>query len=216
MLMKCPKAEFSLFEEKDKHIYYLLKQNIRGGPSIIFHRYQEAYKTLIRGGKLCKNIIGFDANALYLWEIMQDMPVGEYKHIKEYKIIDLEKDILNDKLFGFIEVDIKVPDELYNKFSEMSPIFKNIVIDANDNNIISEHMYNYCKSNNIPLTKSKKLIGSMFGEKILLFSPLLKWYIQHGLQITKFYEAIQYDKEVCFKELGEQIADARVIKVWKL
>jgi hypothetical protein len=47
----------------------MLKNNIRGGPSIFFHRYQE-------GDKLCKNIIGFDANALYFWAIMQNMPVG--------------------------------------------------------------------------------------------------------------------------------------------
>ena len=53
----------------------MLKNNIWGGPSIIFNRYQKVNKTLIRGNKLCKNIIGFDANALYLWAIMQDMPV---------------------------------------------------------------------------------------------------------------------------------------------
>jgi hypothetical protein len=209
MLMNCPNANFSLFEEKDKHLYYLLKNNIRGGPSIIFNRYQEVDKTYIRNGKLCKNIIGFDANALYLWAIMQKMPVGEYKHISEYNIKDLIKDILNEKLFGFVEVDIKVPDELYDKFSEMSPIFKNITIDATDENIIGEHMFDYCKQNKIPLHKSKKLIGSMFGEKILLYTPLLKWYLEHGLIITKFYDAISYDSCVCFKELGEAIADAR-------
>jgi hypothetical protein len=187
----------------------MLKNNIRGGPSIIFNRYQEVDKTLIRGNKLCKNIIGFDANALYLWAIMQDMPVGKYKHITEYNIKDLINDVLNEKLFGFVEVDIKVPDELYDKFSEMSPIFKNIAIDSSKKDIIGEHMFDYCQMNNIPLHKSKKLIGSMFGEKILLYTPLLKWYLEHGLIVTKFYEAIEYNKNVCFKELGETIADAR-------
>ena len=87
--MNCPNANFSLFEEQDKNLYYMLKNNIRGGPSIIFNRYQEVDKTLIRGGKLCKSIIGFDANALYLGAIMQEMPVGKYKHITEYNIKDL-------------------------------------------------------------------------------------------------------------------------------
>ena len=76
---------------------------------------------------------------------MQEMPVGKYKHITEYNIKDLTHDILNDKLFGFVEVNIKVPDELYEKFSEMSPIFKNVVIDATDKEVIGDHMYNYCK-----------------------------------------------------------------------
>jgi hypothetical protein len=33
--------------------------------------------------------------------------------------------------------------------------------------------------------------------------------IQHGLIITKFYEAVEYEKNVCLKELGGTIADAR-------
>ena len=49
----------------------------------------------------------------------------------------------------------------------------------------------------------------MFGEKSLLYTPLLKWYLEHELIITKFYNAISYDACVCFQELGEAIADAR-------
>ena len=37
VFMNCPNANFSLFEEEDKHLYYMLKNNIRGGPSIIFN-----------------------------------------------------------------------------------------------------------------------------------------------------------------------------------
>ena len=50
---------------------------------------------------------------MYLWGIMEEMAVGKYKHITEYNIKDLTHDILNDKLFGFVEVDIEVPDKLY-------------------------------------------------------------------------------------------------------
>ena len=42
---------FSLFQEIDKDLYYKFEENIVGGPSIIFHRYQEKNKTRIRGGK---------------------------------------------------------------------------------------------------------------------------------------------------------------------
>ena len=97
---------------------------------LFLNRYQEVNKTKIRGDKLCKSIIGFDANALYIWAIMQNMPVGRNKYIKEYNIDNLIHDISNEKLLGFVEVDIEVPDELCNNFSEMSPIFKNIVIDS--------------------------------------------------------------------------------------
>ena len=39
---------FTLFPEKDKDLYYLFRDNMVGGPSIIFHRYHEKDKTKIR------------------------------------------------------------------------------------------------------------------------------------------------------------------------
>ena len=64
--MKGTESDFYLFGEKDKinsndtdmkrnNLFYLLKDTIVGGPSIIFNRYHEANKTKIRNGdKLCK------------------------------------------------------------------------------------------------------------------------------------------------------------------
>ena len=64
-----PSTEFHLFNSKNKEIYQLFKENIVGGPSIIFNRYHEAGETFIRNNpkKTCQKIIGYDANALYLW-----------------------------------------------------------------------------------------------------------------------------------------------------
>ena len=72
-----PMAEFHLFNEKNKDIYQLFKQNIVGGPSIIFNRYHEAGKTFIHNNliKPYQKIIGYDANALYLWAIGQKLGV---------------------------------------------------------------------------------------------------------------------------------------------
>lgn len=75
---------FSLFDQANKDLYHLIRDNNTGRPSIIFHRYHEAGKTQIReiargqAAKLCQRIVGCDANALYLWAIMQDMPSGSY------------------------------------------------------------------------------------------------------------------------------------------
>ena len=111
---------------KRNNLFYLLKDSIVGGPSIIFNRYHESGKTFIRNGeKICKKIIGYDANALYLWAIAQQMPTGKHEHIKTYDLEQLKQDILNDKLFGFIQVDIETPENLKERFSEMTPIFKN-------------------------------------------------------------------------------------------
>jgi hypothetical protein len=36
-------------------------------------------------------IIGYDANALYLWAIAQEMPTGKHEHIKIYDLKQLKK-----------------------------------------------------------------------------------------------------------------------------
>ena len=78
------KTYFTIFNEKNKDLHDLVKQNIVGGPSIIFHRYHEKGVTTLRqneygeAARPCRAIVGYDANALYLWSLMQDMPMGWY------------------------------------------------------------------------------------------------------------------------------------------
>ncbi len=107
---------------------------------------------------------------------------GKHEHIKSYDLIQLKKDVLNNELFGFIQVDIETPEDLKEKFSDMCPIFKNAEIKFED---IGEKMQNYHNENNIPFNKGKKRIGLYFRKEILLYTPLLKWYLHQGLKITK-------------------------------
>lgn len=69
-------ASFALFGTEDEDLYQKVK-NI-GRPSIILTRYHKVGDTTIREGKPCANIIGFDANALYLWCLGSPMPVGAF------------------------------------------------------------------------------------------------------------------------------------------
>ena len=75
---------FTVFNRTNSDLHQLVKYNIVGGPAIIFHRYHEKGITKIRGGgELCRAIVGYDANALYLWALMQDMPTGWYVRRRE-------------------------------------------------------------------------------------------------------------------------------------
>ena len=83
------------------------------------------------------------------------MPTGNLKHehIKTYDLKQLIKDILNDKLFGFIQVDIETPENLKDHFSEMTPIFKNAEIKFEH---IGEYMQKFHTENNIKFNKVNK------------------------------------------------------------
>ena len=74
----------SFFDEANSDLYHLINDNNTSGPSITFHRYHEAGKTKIResergqASKQSEKVFGYDANALYLWVLMQNMPTGSY------------------------------------------------------------------------------------------------------------------------------------------
>ena len=74
-----------IFNQTNSDLHLLVKDNIVGGPAIIFHRYHEKDVTKIRGEETCRSTVGYDANALYLWALMQDMPTGWYTRRREEK-----------------------------------------------------------------------------------------------------------------------------------
>ena len=353
-LFSTPEANFTLFNQRHADLHQLIKDNNVGGPSIIFHRYQEADKTRLRENiygaeaKLCKAVVGYDANALYLWCLMQDMPTGMYVvrkaedefkphqpdvsgkmasewmdweahtnhlHIKHkynskekqigqrrlpvdgwcaqtntvyqfhgcywhghecmkekgvtknekngkkmeqlraetqknsayirqcgYNLVELwecdwqqkkqqpgvrqfvrkfrrpldykrtmtEEQVIaavrEGSLFGMMECDIEVPDPLKPYFAEMTPIFKNIKVSREN---IGEPMRQYAEANKLLTQPRRSLIGSYLGQKILLATPLLQWYLTHGLVVTKIYQVIQYWPKDCFKTFGESVSQAR-------
>ena len=38
----------------------------------------------------------------------------------------------------------------------------------------------------------KKLVGALFAEKLLVYAPLLRWYVDHGAVIMAVYRTIDY------------------------
>ena len=110
-------------------------------------------------------------------------------------------------MFEFVECDIGVPDQLKEYFSEMTPIFKNVDVCLDD---IGEFMQEYIKQHNIKNVPRRLLIGSYFGKKIGLATPLLKWYLEHGLVITRIYTIVEYIPNAAFSSFMTQNAQARL------
>ena len=324
---------FTVFNRTNSDLHELVKDNIVGGPAIIVHRYHEKNVTRIRGGsEPCRSIVGYDANALYLWALMQDMPTGWYVRRREengfrpqqaqpygqmavqwltweaakngctirHQVNGREKRIgklpvdgwcaetrtayqfhgcyfhgctncyepqetntLNGKtmatlledtkkntaylrrhvhvvemwecewkrerdppprqkwqmtqneilaavidgtLFGMIECDIHVPPELRPYFSEMQPIFKNANVSRDD---IGPYMRQYAEENDIMSTPRRMLVGSFHGIKLLLATPLLRWYLAHGLVVDRVYQIVEYSPKPCFQNFGDSVSAAR-------
>ena len=127
----------------------------------------------------------------------------DYKwKMTEAQVLEAVKE---DTLFGMVECDIEVPEDLKAYFAEMTPIFKNIHVAVED---IGEPMKEYAEANHLMKQPRYTLIGSYKGKKILLAPPLLQWYLAHGLEVKKIYQVIQYWPNDCFKSFGEKVSQA--------
>ena len=170
--VKQPDCEFQLFNGNED-LFYKFKNNLVGGPSIVFNHYQEMNVTRIRNGK----------HALYLWALTQAMLVGNHQVIEPYT--NILEDVLNDKFFDLIECYINVPEHLREYFQDFQPIFKNVEIKYED-------LSDETKASVKPNYSGRKLIGSFFAKKMLFHTDLLKWYLKHGLVASNITYAILY------------------------
>ena len=116
-------------------VYELLRTGMVGGLAQVFTRYHEKDITHIRyhvyeeKSKLTKSVIGYDGNALYFYCLDDIMPCGKdtlnrkKKPYDQKRIAKFSENVFKRKVFGFAQVDIGAPDELFDKFTEMLPLF---------------------------------------------------------------------------------------------
>ena len=86
-----------MYGEKNQDLYHLVKQNIRGGLSMVFSRYQEKGITKIKPeyfhkeAKTTASVFGYDVSALYLSLLMKPQPTGVFVRRKKEKQFKAER-----------------------------------------------------------------------------------------------------------------------------
>ena len=188
-----------------------------GGPSLVFTRYHEVGVTKIRSHqaaepRLCKRILGYDANALYLSTKLREMPCGKERVVHysdEYQAeaaLVLTRRLKDRTWFGFAEVDIEIPEPLRPKVEEMCPFFynKKVPVEA-----VPQQMLDYLKRTGRNRGDGKKSVGALSAEKLLVYAPLRRWYVDHGAVITAVYRTIDYTPGKVLDWLVEQVTEAR-------
>ena len=196
--------------------YTMLKGAVVGGPSLVFTRMHVADQTRIRSHKydearVTKRILGFDANSLYPSTMLQEMPCGPGR-VSHYEdpwqaAQKLPFKLVTGQWFGFAEVDIEVPRNLWEKFEELPPFFINQAV---PDERVPQHMNDYLRGNDrTRFPDQKKLLGVLSAKKMLIYAPLLQWYLNHGFTITALYRTIDYRPQKIFNWFVNEVANNR-------
>ena len=118
------------------------------------------------------------------------------QHIREHFLYrrslapeQLLEEIKKGKLFGYVQCDIEIPENLRANFADFPPIFKNILVSNND---IGDLMKTYAEEEGIMSQPRKMLISSFTLQNGTFITPLLLFYLQLGLVCTKRHHFVGY------------------------
>ena len=147
------------------------------------------------------------------WDHVQENSKLKKNHIRKnfpYKL-PLSKETLltrihEDKLFGYVQCDLKVPEELRERFANFPPIFKTCDVGREN---IGKFMLEYAEKNALLLKPQRLLISSYKLNNGIVITQLLKFYLKLGLRCTKIHRLVEYTPQKCFNGFVQSVVDAR-------
>ena len=195
-MLKCTAVELDLIS--DPAMFHMIDSGIRGGMCMIVKRMSRANNKYMGPAydpsKPSKYILDLDANNLYGWAMSQPLPTGGFEFVEprlfdDYKWtdwLDLGKEI------GYVvECDLEYPEHLHDAHNDY-PL-------APERMDIKEDMFSE-KQEELTLCYTKprggnstKLVTTLLPKKkVVLHNLMLKFYLDHGMKLTKIYRVIQF------------------------
>ena len=114
--------------------------------------------------------------------------------------------IEEDNLFGYVQCDLEVPEEVRERFANFPPIFKNFDVGREN---IGKLMQENAEKNALLLKPQRVLISSYKLNNGIVITPLLKFYLKLGLRCNKIHRFIEYTPQKCFNGFVQSVVDAR-------
>ena len=197
--LKMTGVKLNLFD--NEQMYTFLERSIRGGICMITKRHAKAnnpYCNDFDPKKMTNWLIYLDANNLYGWAMSQSLPTHGFEWMKEDEIKECFgsfQDILNlpdDADDGYIfEVDLKYSKELHEAHNDYPMAVERLTIDQS---MLSPFQKSRFPPSLIKDGQSKLTPNLRDKERYVVHYRNLKFYIQHGLIVTKIHRIL------CFKQ----------------
>ena len=152
-----------------------------------------------------------------MWECAWWIPYKTDAPVKSYLRINfpykrplsgeqLLQGITDGRLFGYVQCDFELPEDLQDYFSNFRPVFKNPVLGRND---IGDLIKKNAEKEWI-MPQPRRMLMSSFILKIgIIITPLLLFYSKLGLVCKKIHRFVQYTPRKCFNNFVQSAVDAR-------
>jgi hypothetical protein len=192
--MKMTGCELTLLT--DPAMFTLINGNLRGGISVITKRHAKANNKYM-GEKYDSQvassyILYLDANNLYGWAMSEPLPYDDFSWItaEECEQIDW-RDQTEDQQYGyFVECDLHYPDSLHEAHNDYPLAPERLLVEEH---LLSDEQHELRNQYAISHTTTSKLIPNFFDKtQQLVHYRNLRFYLEHGLVLTKIHRAIRF------------------------
>ena len=195
------KTKLISFKEGQEEMLDFIKENQRGGISLITQRYAKANNYYLDDfdSKIPTSFIKYwDCNNLYGYAMVENLPSGNYEWNKEIWTNEKLMNISEDNDIGYIlEVDIHVPKEKHDYFNDYPLAVQNTHFED------SEYMKNVAIKLNIKKSKTPvdKLIPNLYDKtKYVIHYRNLKLMLSLGYEIIKYHRVLQFEQKPILKD----------------
>jgi hypothetical protein len=174
----------------DPDMYIMFERGIRGGVSQISHRYAKANNPYLEGYDATKPtsyIMYVDANNLYGWSMMENLPVSHFEWCNPTieEVLTGNYSCNNGML---VECDLEYPEDLHDLHNDLPLAPERIELGYADASSTSHEAF----TSKIPTKKSEKLCGHFRPRKnYVVHARVLQFYVNHGMKLTKIHRAIK-------------------------
>ena len=181
-MLKMTGIELEKINNIDIHLF--IEKGMRGAISYISKRYIKSSND--------KTIMYWDANNLYGWAMIQDLPVSGFKFLNDKEISEFSLDsISEDSETGYIlECDLEYCKELHDSHSDYPLCPEKIEVS-------SDMLSNYCKGiadkYGIKVGGVKKLIPNLSDKVEYVFHyKNLQYYLSLGIRLVKIHRILKF------------------------
>jgi hypothetical protein len=190
-MLKKTKIEIETFNDQQYDMMLLAERGIRGGISMISHRYAKAnnkYCSEYDESKPDEYIMYLDANNLYGKAMSEPLPVGNYKW-EDITNFNVNQSVAGDR--GYVlEVDLEYPEHLHDLHSDYPLAPENC---KGEYSPLMKQYYRDLGYSEKEIKNTNKLIPNLRGKKnYVIHLKNLQLYLSLGIILTKIHRIVSF------------------------